>query len=123
MSNGEQAAGYPENKGDRPMATGMSEQDPTKRLRDLETMLGAIADHEIITLDIDGSIVSWNRGAELLTGYAAGEVIGRPVSMLYPEEDKAARLTERELRTATETGRFEYEGWHVRKDGSTLGPP
>ncbi|HKF15877.1 MAG TPA: PAS domain-containing protein [Candidatus Dormibacteraeota bacterium] len=123
MSSDEQARGHHENKGDHSMATGQSEQDPAKRLRDLEAMLDAIADHGIITLDIGGSIVSWNRGAEVLTGYAAGDVIGRPVSVLYPEEDKAGGLVERELRTATETGRFEYEGWHVRKDGSTLGPP
>ena len=118
MSGEKQTAGHHENKGDHSVATGGSEQDPAKRLRDLEAMLGAIADHEIITLDIGGSIVGWNRGAEVLTGYAPGEVLGRSVSVLYPEEDKAGGLVERELRTATETGRFECEGWRVRKDGT-----
>lgn len=93
------------------------EQDPSTRLRDLEAMLDAIADYEIIKLDLNGTIVSWNRGGEALKGYTAEEVVGRPVSMFYTEEDQAVGLAQRELATARETGRFETEGWRIRSDG------
>jgi rsbT co-antagonist protein RsbR len=91
--------------------------DPVRRLRDLEAMLDAITDYEIITLDPDGTVTSWSAGAEALTGYGEDEVLGQPVSIFYTDEDKANGLTERELRTARETGRVELEGWRVKKGG------
>lgn len=93
------------------------DQGPTERLRDLEAMLDAITDYQVIKLDVRGHVASWNRGAEAITGYQAGEVLGQPVSILYTREDQAAGMLEQELRTARETGRFEYEGWRVRKGG------
>lgn len=87
------------------------------RLRGLEAMLDAITDYEIVTLDPAGTVTSWSPGAEAVTGYGADEVVGQPVSLFYTEEDKAARLVERELSTARDTGRFEFEGWRVRKGG------
>jgi PAS domain S-box-containing protein len=95
----------------------LGEQDPGERLRDLEAMLDAITDYEIIKLDANGVVATWSRGAEALKGYTAGEVVGRAVSMFYTEEDQAAGLVERELAAAGETGRFEVEGWRVRKGG------
>lgn len=93
------------------------EQDPSERLRDVEAMLDAITDYQVIKLDVRGNVASWNRGAEAITGYQAGEVLGQPVSIMYTREDQAAGMLEQELRTARETGRFEYEGWRVRKGG------
>ena len=60
----------------------------------------------------------WNRGAELIKGYGADEIVGRHVSCLYPPEDIAAGIPERELAIAAATGRFEIIGERVRKDGS-----
>ncbi|MEQ4204213.1 PAS domain S-box protein [Actinopolymorpha sp. B17G11] len=93
-------------------------QDPDERLRELEAMLNAITEYQIIKLDVSGNIASWNPGAEAVQGYSADEVLGQPVSMFYTEEDNAAGLTQRELQTARDTGRVEFEGWRVRKGGS-----
>jgi PAS domain S-box-containing protein len=87
------------------------------RLGDLEAMLEAITDYEIIKLLPDGTIATWSRGAELLKGYTADEAIGQHVSIFYTEEDKSSGLADRELLTARETGRFEFEGVRVRKGG------
>jgi rsbT co-antagonist protein RsbR len=93
------------------------EQDPADRLRDLEAMLAAVTDYEIIKLDPAGRIASWSGASEALTGYGADEVIGEPVSILYTPEDRAAGLAQRELEDARRNGRCELEGWRVRKDG------
>ncbi|HEX6678335.1 MAG TPA: PAS domain S-box protein [Actinomycetes bacterium] len=84
---------------------------------DYRLMVDSIADTEVIMLDQAGNIRTWNRGAELLKGYNAEEVVGRNVSIFYPEEDVESGLAERELRQALERGRFEFEGWRVRKGG------
>ncbi|MBC6463001.1 PAS domain S-box protein [Actinomadura sp. HBU206391] len=99
------------------VASPVGEQDPGARLRSLEAMLDAIADYGITKLDVNGDVVSWNRGAETLTGHRAEEVIGRPVSMLHTEEDRAAGRAEQELATARDAGRLELESWRVRKSG------
>jgi PAS domain S-box-containing protein len=89
----------------------------TQELRDLKAMIDSITDYEIIKLTPEGNVASWTRGAELLKGYSAEEVIGRHVSIFYTDEDAATGLAERELQTARDTGRFEFEGWRVRKGG------
>lgn len=94
-----------------------SAPDAGARLRDLEAVAALVSDG-IITLDTEGRIVGWNDAAQTLTEYAADEMRGRPVSVLYTEEDRTADLVGRELRTARESGRFEDEGWRMRKDGS-----
>lgn len=91
--------------------------DADRRLRDLETVTALLEDG-VITLDPDGRVVGWNDAAQALTGYAAAEMLGEPVSVLYTEEDRAADLFGRELSTARENGRFKDEGWRVRKDGA-----
>ncbi|HUH69352.1 MAG TPA: PAS domain-containing protein, partial [Mycobacterium sp.] len=88
-----------------------------ERLRDVETMLDAVTDHAIIKLDLAGNVARWSVGAQALMGYSAAEVLGKPASMFYTDEDRAAGLAERELATAPESGRFEFEGWRVRKSG------
>jgi PAS domain S-box-containing protein len=69
-------------------------------------------------LDPDGYVVSWNLGAERFKGYAANEILGQHFSRFYTPEDRAADLPARALRLARTEGRFENEGWRVRKDGT-----
>jgi rsbT co-antagonist protein RsbR len=85
---------------------------------DYRFMIDSVADVEIIMLDREGRIVTWNQGAQRLKGYTAGEVLGQHVSLFYPEEDIQSGLASRELQTALSTGRFQFEGWRVKKDGS-----
>lgn len=78
----------------------------------------SIQDYAILLLDPQGRVASWNRGAQLLKGYTAEEIIGQHFSRFYPEEDVRAGKCERELEVAAERGCFEDENWRVRKDGS-----
>jgi len=77
-----------------------------------------VRDYAIFMLDAEGRIASWNAGAERIKGYRADEIIGRHFSVFYPAEDAAAGRPEEELRVARREGRYEEEGWRVRKDGS-----
>jgi len=77
-----------------------------------------VKDYAIFMLDAEGHVTSWNKGAELMRGYSADEVIGRHFSMFFLQEDVEAGKPEEELRTAAAEGRLEIEGWRVRKDGS-----
>jgi PAS domain S-box-containing protein len=78
----------------------------------------AVQDYAIFMLDPDGSVATWNTGAERIKGYTASEIIGQHFSRFYPEEDVRAAKPAWELAVATREGRFEEEGWRVRKDGS-----
>jgi PAS domain S-box-containing protein len=75
-------------------------------------------DHAIFMLDPCGRIVSWNSAAERLYGYSAQEVIGREFSMFLTDDDRGDGVARQILTRAAETGKFETEGWRVRKDGS-----
>ena len=77
-----------------------------------------VKDYANIMLDTEGLIVSWNQGAERIKGYRAEEIIGQHFSRFYTAEDLRNGVPARELKQATESGRFEGEGWRVRKDGS-----
>jgi PAS domain S-box-containing protein len=77
-----------------------------------------VKDYAHIMLDTEGLIVSWNQGAERIQGYRAEEIIGQHFSRFYRAEDVRNGVPALELKQATETGRFEGEGWRVRKDGS-----
>jgi len=69
-------------------------------------------------LDPDGKVVSWNKGAERIKGYRSEEILGQSMARFYTPEDIAAKKPELELSIARSEGRFEEEGWRVRKDGS-----
>jgi len=69
-------------------------------------------------LDPAGSVLTWNLGAERITGYRLEEVLGRPASFFYPSEEVERGTPQRHLLVVAEMGRFEEEGWRVRKDGS-----
>ncbi|WP_286936193.1 PAS domain-containing sensor histidine kinase [Achromobacter sp. UBA4530] len=83
-------------------------------------LVGAVRDYAIYLLDAKGRVSSWNPGAERFKGYGADEIIGQHFSVFYTPEDRNAGVPERALETARREGRFEAEGWRVRKDGSTF---
>ena len=86
--------------------------------RRFELLINAVVDYAIYMLDPDGRVVTWNPGAQRFKGYAAEEIIGDHFSRFFTDEDRAADLPARALRIAGREGRFEAEGWRVRKDGS-----
>jgi len=81
-------------------------------------MVEAVRDYAIFMLDTKGYIVSWNEGAKRIKGYSADEIIGKHFSTFYTSEDLDSKKPERELKIAIATGKYEEEGWRVRKDGS-----
>src|SRR5262245_13367701 len=92
--------------------------DPLELSDPYRQLVHGLQDYAIFLLDREGRIVSWNRGAELLKGYAAEEIVGKHFSLFYPPEAVERRWPERELKMAQESGRLEDEGWRLRKDGS-----
>jgi PAS domain S-box-containing protein len=80
-------------------------------------LVASVTDYAIFVLDPEGYVRSWNAGAQRLKGYSADEIIGRHFSAFYTEEDIARDWPAKELLRAREDGRFEDEGWRVRKDG------
>ncbi|MEH6564731.1 MAG: PAS domain S-box protein [Halopseudomonas sp.] len=81
-------------------------------------LVDAIIDYAVYMLDPDGTVVSWNTGAQRFKGYTANEIVGSHFSLFYTDSDRNAGLPERGLKNAAEKGRFETEGWRVRKDGT-----
>ena len=81
-------------------------------------LVEGVRDYAIFMLDPTGHVATWNAGAERINGYRAKEIIGQHFSKFYPREDVEARKPQRELEIATRTGKYEEEGWRVRKDGS-----
>jgi hypothetical protein len=89
-----------------------------EREEQFRRLVDSVGDYAIFMLDPNGIITTWNLGAERIKGYKADEIIGQHFSRFYGEEDVRAGLCERELEVATRVGRFEDEGWRIRKDGS-----
>ncbi len=81
-------------------------------------LVESVRDYAIFMLDHEGYIRSWNRGAERIKGYKAHEIIGKHFSVFYPQDRIDEGWPEHELEVAQSTGRFEDEGWRLRKDGS-----
>jgi PAS domain S-box-containing protein len=81
-------------------------------------MVASVRDYAIFMLDPGGHVASWNEGAERIKQYAPADILGRHFSTFYPPGDVAAGKPAMELRVATRDGRFEDEGWRVRKDGT-----
>jgi len=81
-------------------------------------LVEGVRDYAIYMLDPDGRVATWNSGAEKIKGYEAHEIIGKSFSMFFTEEARAAGDPRRELEIARSDGRFEEEGWRIRKDGS-----
>lgn len=83
-----------------------------------QLLVDAVTDYAIYMLDPNGIIASWNSGAQRFKGYVESEILGEHFSRFYPEEDKASGLPQRALDTAYREGKFESEGWRIRKDGT-----
>lgn len=81
-------------------------------------LVDAVVDYAIFQLDTTGRVTTWNTGAQRIKGYAADEIIGHHFRRFYPAEDRAARIPERALEIAAREGKFEAEGWRLRKDGT-----
>ncbi|MBC5765679.1 PAS domain-containing sensor histidine kinase [Ramlibacter sp. GTP1] len=84
----------------------------------LQLLIDAVTDYGIFLLDPDGYVASWNSGARKLNGYERSEIIGKHFSVFYPPEAVAAGWPDEELRRARAQGKFEDEGWRIRKDGT-----
>jgi len=86
--------------------------------RRLRLLIDAVVDYAIYMIDPDGIITSWNAGARRFKGYEEAEILGQHFSRFYTDDDRRAGLPQRALDTAIGEGRFEGEGWRVRKDGT-----
>jgi PAS domain S-box-containing protein len=89
-----------------------------KAAQQFQQLVQGVKDYAIYMLDLEGRISSWNSGAQSIKGYRADEVIGSHFSRFYTEEDREAGKPARALQTAATEGKFEAEGWRVRKDGT-----
>lgn len=93
--------------------------DALKRSEELYPRLTAdVEDYAIIMLSREGVIQHWNRGAERIKGYAESEVLGKNFRIFYSEEDQRSGIPDHLVNTALTTGKANYEGWRIRKDGS-----
>ncbi|QCO06005.1 hybrid sensor histidine kinase/response regulator [Azospirillum argentinense] len=81
-------------------------------------LVQGVIDYAIFMLDATGHVTNWNSGAQRMKGYAAEEIVGEHFSRFYTAEDRAAGIPLQGLRTAEQTGKFETEGWRLRKDGT-----
>jgi PAS domain S-box-containing protein len=91
---------------------------PTTEVDDqFRLLVSTVVDYAIFMLDPTGHIATWNEGAERIKGYSADEIIGRHFSVFYPADQVQIRKPDWELEVARRDGRYEEEGWRVRKDG------
>lgn len=84
----------------------------------IQALVDNVQDYSVILLDPEGKVLTWNAGAARLKGWTSEEIIGQNFSRFYPPEEAARGKAARELKEASEHGRFEDEGWRMRKDGS-----
>ena len=83
-------------------------------------LVANIEDYGIFMLDANGTVMSWNQGAQHITGYQQGEITGKHISVFYTAENNSNNLPRHNLNEALKNSSYEYEGWRVRKDGSTF---
>jgi PAS domain S-box-containing protein len=81
-------------------------------------LVDGVSDYAIFMLDANGHVATWNSGAERINGYTAADMIGQHFARFYPADAQESGWPEHELQVATATGRYEEEGWRIRKDGS-----
>ncbi|HTL71284.1 MAG TPA: ATP-binding protein [Candidatus Eisenbacteria bacterium] len=98
-----------------PVFSSVESEDSLRILRDA---IACIEDYAIFTLDPEGRVLTWNKGAERIKGYAPWEIVGKHFSVFYLEEDRNAGKPEQALAAARKHGKFEDETWRMRKDGS-----
>lgn len=99
----------------------MKKQTKVELLQKLhERMIEEILDYAIILMDFDGTILSWNKGAEKIKGYKEDEIIGQNFRLFYLPQDRQDQLPEKLISQAINEGRARHIGRRVRKDGSTF---
>ena len=81
-------------------------------------LVQSVVDYAIFMLDAEGHVSNWNPGAERIKGYKPSEIVGQHFSRFYTEEDRKRGVPKKALETARKTGKYEAEGWRVRKDGT-----
>ncbi len=86
--------------------------------RQFRLLVGAVTDYALYMLDPNGIVTSWNAGAQRVKGYSADEIIGQHFSRCYTESERLAGIPARSLQTAEQQGRYQAEGWRVRRDGT-----
>lgn len=86
--------------------------------RQFQQLVSSIKDYALYMLSPEGTVASWNAGAQKIKGYTAEEIVGQHYSRFYIEEDRLNGVPQRALETAAKHGRFETDGWRIRKDGS-----
>src|SRR5579883_3016832 len=96
----------------------IAQQTLRESVQQFRTLINGVTDYALYMLDPNGLIINWNAGAERIKGYTAEEIIGQHFSRFFTERDRAVGLPARALQTAAQEGRFEQEGWRVRKDGT-----
>jgi len=96
----------------------MAQQKLSDSERSYRRLVEAVVDYAIFQMDANGIVATWNSGAQRIKGYTASEIIGQHFSRFYTDEDQAAQVPQQALQKAATEGRFEIEGWRVRKDGS-----
>ncbi|MBZ9894299.1 PAS domain S-box protein [Mesorhizobium sp. BR1-1-6] len=102
----------------RPDAHKLGEKSRREHEAGFELLVRSVKDYAIFMLDPEGRVASWNEGAERIKGYSADEIMGKPITIFYSNEVVQSGHVQRELESARQYGRFEDEGWRVRKDGS-----
>jgi PAS domain S-box-containing protein len=103
---------------DEPPREGASESGVRSGEERFHDLVDAIADYSIFLLDAEGNVATWNPGAHKIKGYEESEIIGRHFSLFYPPEDRARHRPEQILETVRREGRYEEEGFRLRKDGT-----
>jgi PAS domain S-box-containing protein len=98
--------------------SGARDSDGSDDTGQLRLLVDSVIDYAIFLLRIDGTVATWNPGAQILKGYTADEIVGQHFSRFYTEWDRQRKHPDEELRIAEREGRFEEEGWRVRKDGT-----
>jgi PAS domain S-box-containing protein len=108
------------NVGDRVRQLAVTAAQLEETERRLRLLIDAVTDYAIFMLDTAGNVVSWNPGAERITGYASREILGQHFSRFYTHVDRQKGVPRIALATAERIGKYEAEGWRIRKDGSTF---
>src|SRR5262249_25562809 len=104
--------------GVRMVKKGSQQRDLVESERSFRLLVEGVADYALYMLDPSGVITSWNIGGERIKGYSPEEILGQHFSRFYTETDRANGKPARALGIAREKGRYEEEGWRVRKDGT-----
>jgi len=112
---GEKVREEGENHPDRSEQTRAKLRDSERNFR---LLVQSVTDYAIYMLEPDGTVASWNAGAERIKGYKAREIIGRNFADFFTPQDREAGIPANALRVARDTGRYESEGWRLRRDGS-----